>query len=128
MTDSPTTTTRREVGRLIAQRRAAIDDEHVTGHDKVNDDGQKIRELTERGPGGTSQTIEVNWSKLFTSGPSTTSNLDILYAEAEIAADAESSDELGDNPHIPATDDILEALRDRLENDDLQPAWEVVGE
>lgn len=112
-----------ELSRIAAIRRQAIsewtpDPEKV---DTENEDGDKIREITVTGPRGTSRTVEVNLTKLFQPGLSTTGDVEMLVREAELVADGV---ELG-NPHIPFNETILERATARIEAEGLTPAWEV---
>ena len=118
---------KRRVAALIARRRQNIDtDGYVPEYTFINSDGDKIHRIEfERKDTGT-VTVETNFSKMFAAAPSTTSNIDILWIEAEQAAEA-SADELERmNPHIPSNDEVLEQAVGRIEDEGLIPAWEVV--
>ncbi|MDS0258589.1 hypothetical protein NDI56_04080 [Haloarcula sp. S1CR25-12] len=99
---------------LCRRRRANIDmdwlgDDRYT---KVDERGHKIRE----------QTADHDLTAMYKPGVSTTGQLWILRTEAELLADGVDLD----NPHIPASEDILEEAVDKIEADGHEPAWEVV--
>jgi len=88
----------------------------------VDERGHKIREQTVAGPGDTTQTTEHDLTAMYQTGPSTTGQVWILRTEAELVADGVDLD----NPHIPATEDILEDAVKKIRADGHEPAWEVV--
>jgi len=109
---------------LCRRRQANIDTEWLdeSRFDKVDERGHKIRERTVAGPGDTTQTTEHDLTAMYRTGPSTTGQVWILRTEAELVADGV---DLG-NPHIPATEDILEEAVEKIRADGHEPAWEVV--
>ena len=54
-------------------------------------------------------------------GVSTTSDVALLRLEAELAADGSDLK----NPHIPATEAVLEEATELIRSDGHKPAWEV---
>lgn len=113
------TSTKRRVAPLFAKRRREVNDDHVEDHDKIND-GHKIREKKTRGVDGTTKTIDVDQTALLTPGISTTSSLDVITMEAELAAGGGAVD----NYHIPANDGVLDKALEELNGKGLTPAWE----
>ena len=109
---------------LCRRRRANIDTEWLDESrvDKIDECGHKIREQTVAGPGDTTQTAEHDLTAMYRTGPSTTGQVWILRTEAELIADGV---DLG-NPHIPATEAILEEAVEKIRADGHEPAWEVV--
>lgn len=118
--------TKHRIALLLARRRQNTADNWIESYDYVSEDGRKIREVTTAGPEGETRTLQIDYSTMLASTPSTTSDIDILRIEAQIA------DERGDgntgrmNPHIPSNDDVLAEAKARIEEDGLTPAWEVV--
>lgn len=111
-----------ETKRLLAQRRKALPDDLDVDHDKVLESGEKLREIGFRGPNNTTRTIDVNVSKLYQAGPSTTGDIEMLRIEAELVADGKDLD----NPHVPVNDDVRARAVDAIESEGLTPAWRVV--
>lgn len=100
--------------------RSGLSDAHVTDYDKINDDGDKIREKKVQGPQGTNQTFESNVTHIFQDTVSKTGDVELLRLEAELVD--EGSDLA--NPHIPVSSDVLESALEQIESKGLTPAWE----
>lgn len=109
---------------LLEERRAVLNDDFITDFDKKNEDGDKIKEITVKRSSGETRTYEANLSKLGQAAPSTTSNIDILCIEAELAAEGR----IGTNPHLPSSAEVYEQAIERIEAEGLTPAWEAVRE
>lgn len=109
---------------LCRRRRANIDTDWLDEdrYDKVDGRGHNIREQTVAGPGDTTQTTEHDLTAMYQAGPSTTGQVWILRTEAEMLAEGR---DLG-NPHIPASEGVLEEAVEKIEADGHEPAWEVV--
>jgi hypothetical protein len=112
-----------EIRRLLAQRRQELprhvvprDDDRV---DKV-EDGNHIRVLESAGPGDTTVEREMDLTAMYAPAPSTTNDVEILLIEAQIVADGGTLE----NPHVPATEDVLEEAERRFENEPYDPVWE----
>lgn len=121
MTDIDATRLEPTIAKLRAQRRKELPtDEFVTEYDGIDERGHKYREHEIRGPGGTSQTIQSDVTAMYQAAPSTTGDVDLLVIEADLLADGVDLE----NPHVPATTDVLEQARSRIEQQDLEPAWE----
>lgn len=116
-----TITATQEIGRIVQDRRSKLSDAHVTDYNKIDENGDKIREETVQGPQGTTQTVDVNVSHLFQDAPSRTGDVSIIVLEAELADDGT---ELA-NPHVPTGADTLESALDQMETKGLTPAWEL---
>jgi len=56
---------------------------------------------------------------LWRTGPSTTSDIDMLVLEAEMI----DNDRELDNPHIPASEDVRQDALEQLSDHDLEPGW-----
>ena len=126
-TDTPETTatggiSKRRVAELIARRRQNITDDHVVGYDEIDENGHKVKTVKKDRTEAPKSTYTVDLTATTKTGPSTTSSLEILIIEAEQAADGR--DRM--NPHIPANDEVLEQAVERIEEEDLVPAWEVI--
>lgn len=118
--------TKRRTGPLLARRRQNLDrDGHVTCHDFVDEDGQKIREISRGGPEGTATSHRVNYSRMLGATPSTSTNLELLVIEARQVSEATPEEIATMNPHIPANDEILETATEKIRREGLIPAWEV---
>jgi len=113
-----------EVNRLLALARQRCTDDWLDSHDEVNEDGDKVAVVPDEGPAGTTVDREVNLSAMYSPAPSRTSKVDILRIEAELVADGREPD----NPHIPASGEVLETAREQIEADGNTPAWEVVSD
>jgi hypothetical protein len=57
---------------------------------------------------------------LWRTGPSTTSDINMLVLEAEMI---DNGREL-DNPHIPVSEDVRQDALARLDDDGLEPGWQ----
>jgi len=113
-----------EIGRLLAKRRQSLSDPSIDDADDYTDDGEAVAEMTVQTGPDTWGEFEVNLTRLFRTAPSTTGDVDLLEIEAELAAERGPPD----NPHIPTSTDVLDALRERLDGTKLRPAWEVAAE
>jgi hypothetical protein len=115
------TATDPEIKVLKAKRRDELPtDEFITEYDGVDDNGHKYREQEVRGPADTSTTIKSDQTAMYQPAPSTTGDVGMLVMEAELLADGVDLE----NPHIPADEETLEQARQRIETNDLTPAWE----
>lgn len=111
-----------EIAKLLAKRRKVLNrDGFIDDYDDTTDDGDKYREMTVQAGGGTTATIEMNLSKMYQAGPSTTGDMEVLKIEAELVAEGKDLK----NPHVPADADLLERATNALSNEGLTPAWEV---
>ena len=123
--DTPESTTagvpKRRVAPLIAKQRQRIGDTHITEFDRTDDDGHKIKKVKRPAVEGGLKEVDVDVTALYSPGISTTSNMEIIRIEAELA------DEGGEvkNLHVPANDELLDQALDLLDDHDLTPAWEV---
>lgn len=118
-------TTKRRVAPLLAARRRNLDrDRWITSHTYTDADGDKIHRIEYEDKDQGTQVIDVNLSRLLSAAPSRTTDVDLLLTEAKLIAEGKELD----NPHIPATDQILDEAIAQIgrANDDLTPAWEVV--
>ncbi|WP_331233216.1 hypothetical protein [Natronorarus salvus] len=114
--------TKRRVGALLGRRRQNLDrDGHIADYDEIND-GRKVEKRKIAGPSNTAQTVDRDLTALFGAAPSTTTDPDLLVVSARIAAEKGPTD----NPHVPATDQVLDDALERMEREDLVPAWELV--
>ena len=111
---------KRRVAPLIAKQRQRISDKHVTEFDKTDDDGHKIQKIKRPAVEGGMKEVDVDVTALFTPGISTTSNMEIIKIEAELADEGRDVENL----HVPANDEILDRSLEMLEDHDLSPAWE----
>lgn len=114
-----------ETNRLVAKRRRAIATHKLTADypgTTRNDAGDTVREVTTDDP--TADTAEINLTQMFGPAVSRTGDVDLLYLEAELAADGR----IGSNPHTPIDAATREQARDRIEANDLTPAWEGVDQ
>lgn len=91
---------------------AYVDDE---GDVVAKREGQKVQEGEIVG-----STYELNFTKLFRTGPRRTRNLEILLIEAELY------DETGEtgNAAIPIGEEFQQEAREHIESRGLVPAWE----
>ena len=112
---------KRRVAPLIAKQRRQVSDNHITEFDKTDDDGHKIKKVKRPAVEGGLKEVDVDVTALYSPGISTTSNMEIIRIEAELA------DEGGEvkNLHVPANDELLDQALEMLEGQDLTPAWEV---
>jgi len=111
-----------DIAKLIAQRRKALDrDGFITDYDGITDDGDKYEEMTVKGGGGSTVTIKVNLTKMYQAAPSTTGDIQLLQTEAELIDDGVELE----NPHIPASVELLERAKNTLSKEGLTPAWEI---
>lgn len=83
-----------------------------------NDDGDLIYERDIPGPEGTSRTVDVNVTKLYSPGRRKSGNVDLLVTEAEMAADGIELN----NPAFPTYGEIAEQVHERL-GEGVDPAW-----
>lgn len=130
-TSAPMTThdgvSKRRIAPLLTRRKQNLDqDGHVSCYDYTDGNGQKIREFTRNGPEGTEKTIRINYSRMLGTAPSTSSNVEVLLAEPRQTVDSSPEEIETMNPHIPGNDDILETATERITDEGLVPAWEVV--
>jgi len=65
---------------------------------------------------------KIDGTILFQPGERQTGDLNVLIVEAELAKRGEH----GGNPATPANGEIMDEFLSRIEETDLQPAWEVV--
>lgn len=113
---------KRRVAPLLAKQRQMIGDRHITDFDKTDEDGHKIQKVKRPDPEGGLNEVDVDVTALFSPGISTTSNLEIIRIEAELADVGRDVK----NIHVPANDEVLDQSIDMLRSHDLTPAWEVV--
>lgn len=118
--------TRRRVGQLLDERRKALPrDRHVTDHTHLDQNDDKIVRRVEKVKAtGETETRDTNLTKLLGAAPSTSSNREILEIETELANEGVRVN----NPHIPATDEILETIEEWCEERAMTPAWEIVSD
>jgi hypothetical protein len=110
-----------QIARLVAQRRKTLPtDAFVTDHDGTDERGHKYREHVVAGPGGTEHTVQSDLTAMYQSAPSTTSDMELLMIEARLIDDGTDLQ----NPHIPATEELLARARDKIDAEGLTPAWE----
>ena len=88
-----------------------------------DEDGRLIHERKVTGPAGNTTTVETDLTALLNTPPRTSGHVDLLVTEAELVAEGAALD----NPARPANADIAEDVVARLD-EDVRPAWEVVGE
>lgn len=113
-----------EIKRLRAERRKAIVNHRVEWdgpNTKRDDNGDLIQEKSLQSQRGHTETVERNLSQLLRPAVSTTSDVEILVIEAELAADGRTPS----NPHVPSSKDVLQRAETNLESRGLTPAWEI---
>lgn len=122
MTDTTTVDLDAEVKRLRAMRRKALPtDEFVDDFDGIDENGDKYKEKLVLGDKpGVSSTMQVNQTALNQPAPSTTNNMEIIMLDAEMLTEGYELD----NPHIPASEEMLDRAHEKLTNEGLEPAWE----
>ncbi|WP_331232674.1 hypothetical protein [Natronorarus salvus] len=114
--------TKRRVGALLGRRRQNLDrDSHITDYDRI-EDGHKVDKRTAPGPRDQTNKVDRDLTALYGAAPSTTTDPDLLVVSARIAAEKGPTD----NPHVPATDQVLDDALERMEREGLTPAWELV--
>jgi len=112
-----------KIHELKAGQREQADDSFIVEYDYINDDGDKIRDNSYTHPEYGEVEEKINLTNLFQTSLSTTTNVGMLVAEAELLEEGRIGER--SNPHIPATMDVLEQAKDRIEARDLTPAWTI---
>lgn len=112
---------KRRVAPLIAKQRQRIGDAHIAEFDRTDDDGHKIKKVKRPAVEGGMKEVDVDVTALYSPGISTTSNMEIIRIEAELADDGGEVKNL----HVPANDELLDRALEMLADHDLVPAWEV---
>ena len=110
-----------KIDSLKAGQETRVTDSFVTKYDYIDENGDKIKDESFTHPEFGEVEEKVNRTKLLQAGLSTTNDIGLLVAEARLMED----DRIGRNPHIPASMDILEQAKERIEARDLTPAWTV---
>jgi len=110
-----------EIKVLRAKARDAQSDDFITGHDYVDEDGDKIEKELVAGPAGSTKEIETNLTELYTAGPATTGKVDLLVLEAEIVAERG----VMENPHIPIDTETRDAAKAQIKENGHTPAWDI---
>ena len=113
-----------KIDSLKARQQETVTDAFVTKYDYIDENGDKIKDESFTHPELGEVEEKVNMSSLLQTGLSTTTDIEHLVVEAKLMEDGR----IGNNPHIPATMEILEQAKSRIEARDLTPAWTVFDE
>ena len=110
-----------KIDSLKARQEQQVTDAFVTKYDYIDENGDKIKDESFTHPEFGEVEEKVNMSSLLEAGLSTTTKIDHLVIEAKLMEEGR----IGHNPHIPATMEVLEQAKDRIEARGLTPAWTV---
>jgi len=112
-----------KIDNLKQWQRDRHSDGFITDYDYINDDGDKVKDRSYNHPEYGQVTDITNLTKLFQTTLSTTTDVSILVAEAELLDEGRIDED--SNPHIPASEDVLEQAKSRIESRGLTPAWTI---